>query len=131
MDMFADILPFYKELHAYVRFKLGFIYPKRFDPNGPIPAHILGNTWAQSWQNIFDLVKPYPNTVSIDISAEMKRRNWTVLHMFKTAEEFFVSLGLPRMTPKFWKLSMMKRPKDRHVNCHASAWDFSTGDDFR
>lgn len=131
MNMYNDILPLYKELHAYTRFKLTAKYPNRFDPKGPIPAHIFGNPWAQNWQNIFDLLKPYPAAMASDITGEMRRQNWTVMRMFKTAEEFFTSLGLPKMTKKFWERSMLVKPKSRRAICHGSAWDFSTGDDFR
>ena len=67
------------------------------EKNGPIPAHVLGNMWAQSWGNIVDLVKPYPNKPSIDVTAEMKKQGWTVNTMFKKAEDFFVSMGLDPM----------------------------------
>ena len=26
--------------------------------NGPIPAHLMGNIWAQDWSNIYKLVAP-------------------------------------------------------------------------
>ena len=42
-DLYDQILPLYTELHAYVRDKLWKYYGEQsFDPNGPIPAHILG-----------------------------------------------------------------------------------------
>ena len=53
--------------------------------------------WAQSWGNIADLVKPYPNKPSIDVSQEMNYAGWTVDTMFKKAEDFFVSMGLDPM----------------------------------
>lgn len=52
--------------------------------------------------------------------------------MFTLAEEFFVSLGLEPMPQSFWRDSMMEKPDDgRDVVCHASAWDFGDGKDFR
>ena len=52
--------------------------------------------------------------------------------MFTTAEEFFVSLGLEPMPLSFYRDSMLERPQDgRDVVCHASAWDFSNGQDYR
>jgi len=51
--------PLYKELHAYVRFKLIQKYGAVAErPDGMIPAHLLGNMWAQEWGNIYDLVAP-------------------------------------------------------------------------
>ena len=57
--LWLDLKPFYEELHAYVRFKLRKRYPS-MEEKGPIPAHLLGNMWAQSWVNIYDLVVPFP-----------------------------------------------------------------------
>lgn len=52
--------------------------------------------------------------------------------MFRVAEEFFTSLGLLPMPPEFWAESMLEKPSDgRQVVCHASAWDFYNGKDFR
>lgn len=52
--------------------------------------------------------------------------------MYRVAEEFFVSIGMKPMPDSFWKLSMLEKPEDgRDVVCHASAWDFNNGTDFR
>lgn len=51
--------------------------------------------------------------------------------IFETAEEFFTSLGLIEMPPEFWNKSMLDKPDDREVVCHASAWDFYNKKDFR
>lgn len=51
--------------------------------------------------------------------------------MFQTADEFFTSLGLIPMPAEFWEHSMIEKPLDREVVCHASAWDFYNGKDFR
>lgn len=59
-------------------------------------------------------------------------KNMTVHEMFRTAEEFFVSLGLEPMPASFWNKSVFEKPSDgREINCHASAWDFYDGKDFR
>ena len=47
---------------------------------GPIPAHLLGNMWAQEWGNIYDLVEPYPGegrrstSTKALVDAEVRRR---------------------------------------------------------
>ena len=51
--------------------------------------------------------------------------------MFKTAEEFFTSLGLKKMPQEFWDKSIIVKPADREIVCHASAWDFYNRKDFR
>ena len=65
--LWLDLKPFYEELHAYVRFKLRKHYPSVKEKD-PIPAHILGNMWAQSWVNIYDLVVPFPGNASFSCS---------------------------------------------------------------
>ena len=51
--------------------------------------------------------------------------------MFVISEEFFTSLGLVPMPAEFWNESMIEKPADREVVCHASAWDFYNQKDFR
>ena len=42
--LYDEILPLYQQLHAFVRHKLVQYYnEENLDPDGPIPAHILGN----------------------------------------------------------------------------------------
>lgn len=90
--------PLYEQLHAYVRFKLHNFYGCDIVPkSGPIPAHVLGNMWAQSWTNIGKLARPYPDKPSIDVSEEMKKQGWTAKTMFEKADAFFISMGLEPM----------------------------------
>lgn len=59
-------------------------------------------------------------------------QNYTALKMFQTAEEFFESLTLEGMPDLFWERSIFEKPNDgRDMVCHASAWDFFDGEDFR
>lgn len=131
-DLWKVIEPFYKQLHAFVRRRLIQHYSgKGIQPNGPIPAHLLGNMWSQTWGNIIDIVKPFPDKEFVDVTKNMVKKNMTPLDMFKMSEEFFTSLGLIPMTSEFWNRSIIEKPKDREMVCHASAWDFSDGKDFR
>lgn len=51
--------------------------------------------------------------------------------MFQMSEDFFTSLGLLPTPPEFWSGSIIEKPADREIVCHASAWDFCNGKDFR
>ena len=51
--------------------------------------------------------------------------------MLRLSEEFFTSLGLEPMPDIFWEKSLLVKPDDRDVVCHASAWDFSKHGDVR
>jgi peptidyl-dipeptidase A len=132
-DLFDQVRPLYEQVHAFVRRRLKAVYgASRFPESGHIPAHILGDMWAQTWESIVELVKPFENKTSMDVTNEMIKQNYTVNKMFRTAEDFFVSLGFDAMVPTFWTESMLERPDDgREVVCHASAWDFFDQKDFR
>src|SRR5512143_3748699 len=57
--LWQQVRPLYLSLHAYVRARLVEKYgPAVVQPDGPIPAHLLGNLWAQSWGHIYPLVAP-------------------------------------------------------------------------
>ena len=52
--------------------------------------------------------------------------------MFEKADDFFQSLGLDPVPAEFWEGSIIEKPDDgRDLTCHASAWDFYNGKDFR
>lgn len=87
--------------------------------------------WAQTWSNIEHFTRPYPDKKEIDITQTMKEQNYTILKMFQMSDEFFRSLNLTAMPEKFWKNSIIEKPTDRDIVCHASAWDFYDGEDFR
>merc|ERR1739844_824944 len=66
------------------------------------------------------------------MGGEMIRQGWTPTKMFQKADDFFQSMGLDPMPEKFWSGSILEKPKDgRELTCHASAWDFYNGEDFR
>jgi peptidyl-dipeptidase A len=103
-----------------------------------------GFRWAQQWDDIFDIVAPYKTKASVDVTDEMRRQNYTPDKMFHSADEFFQSIGFDPMTATFWKSmstwsrlvhartdTVMTKPADRTIVCHASAWDMFADDDFR
>src|SRR5438270_2677904 len=51
--LWQQVKPLYDDLHCYVRAQLQKAYGKDKVPDGkPIPAHLLGNMWAQEWANV-------------------------------------------------------------------------------
>lgn len=127
--LLEDIQPLYRSFHAYVRDKLIKKYGANHFKDNLIPAHLLGNMWAQDWGNIDDIVLPYKER--LDVTGEMKRQKYSVKMMFKEAENFFTSIGLKNMTDLFWKNSVFEKLPDKEMVCHASAWDLMQKDDFR
>jgi peptidyl-dipeptidase A len=130
--IWAQVKPLYEALHCYVRAKLQEVYGKARIPDGaPIPAHVLGNMWAQEWSNVYPLVEPYKGVSNLDISAALKAKGYDAIKMVKRGEAFYVSLGLDKLPETFWQRSMFTKPADREVVCHASAWDVTFHDDLR
>ncbi len=124
--------PLYLSLHAYVRSKLREKYGANAVPaNGPIPADLLGNMWAQEWENIYPLVAPKDSDTGFDLTEILKARKTEPKQMVRYGEGFFTSLGFAPLPPAFWERSLFVKPRDREVVCHASAWDVDAVDDLR
>lgn len=89
--------------------------------------------WAQSWINLYSLVVPFPDASDMDITKSLIEQNYTVLKMFEVANEFYTSLGLEsnEICYDVKKGAMITKPSDREVLCHASAWDFCDGKNYR
>lgn len=129
--------------------------------DGMIPADLLGNMWAQEWGNIYDVVAPTDPQLSgfkmIDLEGALKRQIAAndpaaapafaggdlssdaghaaqlaaAKDMVHYGENFFVSLGFPKLPDTFWQRSQFVHPRDEEVVCHASAWDVDQVDDLR
>jgi len=127
---------------------------------GMLPAHLMGNMWQQDWGNLWDVLAPYENAGSLDINAalesryqqihaqklaqatgertpsrladiEQEAREAAARQMTKRAEDFYVSLGMPKLPDSYWENTQFIKPRDRDVVCHASAWDMNMEGDVR
>ncbi len=130
--LWADVKPLYDALHCYTRAKLQTKYGKqRIPDHAPIPAQLLGNMWAQEWNNLFGVLAPYPSEATLDVGIKLKARHWDAAKMTREGEHFFTSLGFDPLPRTFWQRSLLTRPRDREVVCHASAWDVTWSGDLR
>jgi peptidyl-dipeptidase A len=129
--LWEQVRPLYVSLHAYVRMKLRQRYGDQIPANGPIPAHLTGNIWAQDWSNIFPLVSSASADPGYDLTAILKARKMTPVDMVKAGERFYTSIGFAPLPQTFWERSLLAKPRDREVVCHASAWDIDAADDLR
>ena len=130
--LWAQVRPLYVSLHAYVRNKLREKYGDAVvSAAGPIPAHLLGNIWAQSWENIYPLVAPPDADPGDDLARTLAARKTDHFGMVRYGEGFFTSLGFSPLPGSFWDRSLFLKPRDREVVCHASAWDIDSVDDLR
>ena len=128
--IWEQVRPLYLSLHAYVRTRLREKYGEMVPAAGPIPAHLLGNMWAQDWSHIYTLVAPPETAPAYDVT-ELLKKNTDWKQMVKYGESFFTSLGFAPLPGTFWERSLFLRPKDRDVVCHASAWDVDNVNDLR
>ena len=159
--LWGQVQPLYEQLHCYVRGKLNKQYGDELVPKkGPIPAHLLGNMWAQQWSNIYSQVEPYKGVGDLDVTAALKQQRNDEFNqmlaqfkgkptpreiaemehkadaamgvkMTKIAEDFYTSIGFPALPESFYKKSLLQEPRDRSVVCHASAWDMNLKGDVR
>jgi peptidyl-dipeptidase A len=130
--LWEQVKPLYEQLHAYARWKLREKYgPGAVPESGPIPAHLMGNLWAQQWDNLYPLLAPAGADPGYDLTAILRQRKTSPVQMVRYGEGFFTSLGFAPLPATFWTRSLFTRPRDRDVVCHASAWDVDNVDDLR
>lgn len=119
--MVEQMRPLYEQLHTFTKYRLAERYKQPVPKM--IPAHWLGNRWSQAWPGIVE---------GIDLDALFKDKSpeWIV----KQAEEFYVSLGYPKLPQTFWEKSdLYELPPGapRKKNTHASAWHIDLDRDVR
>jgi peptidyl-dipeptidase A len=130
--LWQQVRPFYVSLHAYVRRRLAERYGAAVVPaSGPIPAHLLGNPWAQEWGNIYELVAPPGETGGYNLTERLRAQKMDARAIVRTGEGFFTSLGFAPLPAMFWERSLFSKPADRDVVCHASAWSIDNREDVR
>jgi peptidyl-dipeptidase A len=130
--VWGQVKPLYEALQCHVRAELNEFYGDEIMPaQGPIPAHLLGNMWAQSWENVYDIAGPGEADTGYDLTAILQEREFTPISMVETGEAFFSSLGFAELPDTFWERSLFVKPADRDVICHASAWNVDEVEDLR
>ncbi|MBK9168462.1 MAG: M2 family metallopeptidase [Bryobacterales bacterium] len=129
--LWEQVKPLYVSLHAYVRKRLRAKYGDTVPADGPIPAHLLGNVWAQSWDNIADIAAAPGGAPAYDLTRILRDRRIDARGMVRYGEQFFTSLNFPPLPTTFWDRSLFTKPADRDVVCHASAWNVDNNEDLR
>ncbi len=130
--LWMQVRPLYEALHCHVRAELADEFGSAVVPaDGPIPAHLLGNMWGQSWTNLFEAVGPRSSGTAYDLTRLLQRARVDEVEMVRYGERFFSSLGFEPLPETFWQRSLFVKPADRDVVCHASAWDLDFESDVR
>ena len=130
--LWGQVKPLYDQLHCNTRAALNEEYGDEIQPaDAPIRADLLGNMWGQSWGNIYDLVAPEGGGEGVDLTALLEENGYDQTQMVEVGEKFFTSLGFEPLPDTFWERSLITKPADREVVCHASAWNLDDMDDIR
>jgi len=130
--LWQQVKPLYDSLYTYTRRRLTQQYGDAVVPaTGPIPAHLFGNMWSQDWVNIYSLLKPPTGDPGYDLTKILEARKTDAKQMVRYGEGFFTSLGFEPLPKTFWERSLLLKPQDREVVCHASAWDIDNQKDVR
>lgn len=130
-SVWNEILPLYELLHSYVRRKLRDFYgPDKINRIAPIPSHILGNMYGQSW-NILDVTIPYPGRTYLDVTPAMRAQAYNPLIMFQLAEDFFTSMNMSALPADFWTNSILHETPEHPILCQPASFDFCNGLDYR
>ena len=128
----SKVKPFYDALHCHVRAELNDYYGDDVvSATGPIPAHVLGNQWAQDWSAVYDLVAPESSDLGYNLDQLVEDNVEDAQHIVRIAENFFISLGFEPLPDTFWERSIFTEPVDHQAVCHASAWNLDDQDDLR
>jgi peptidyl-dipeptidase A len=129
--LWGQVKPLYDQLHCYTRRKLNQTYgDKIVSKTGPIPSHLLGNMWAQSWDYLYPELEPYKGVAQIDVTPILAK-SYDAKKMVQMGEAFYTSLGMDPLPETFWQRSQLTKPADKNVVCHASAWDVEFNNDLR
>jgi peptidyl-dipeptidase A len=130
--LWTQLAPMYRNLQCYARARLNDKYGDAVQPRrGPIRADLLGDMWAQSWDNVYDLLAPKNAALGYDLTQALVKQSYDAVKLVKTAESFYTSIGFAPLPPTFWTRSLFVRPRDREADCHASAWDLDSKNDLR
>ncbi|HET6648023.1 MAG TPA: M2 family metallopeptidase, partial [Pyrinomonadaceae bacterium] len=114
--LWQQVKPLYDSLYTYTRKKLIAKYGDQVVPReGPIPAHLFGNMWAQQWNNIYPLLAPAVGDRGYDLTEILKTRNTDAKQMVRYGEGFFTSVGFEQLPGTFWDRSLFVKPMDREV----------------
>jgi peptidyl-dipeptidase A len=116
-----DLQPLYEQVHTWTKHRLASRYKQPVPEK--IPAHWIGNRWAQSWPGLVE-------SANLDELFRGKTPEWIV----QQSERFYTSLGMPSLPASFWEKSdlyALPPGATRKKNTHASAWHIDGEKDVR
>jgi peptidyl-dipeptidase A len=129
--LWAQVKPLYDALHCHVRAELSEKYGKEKVPEGGrIPAHVLGNMWAQDWSNLYPMLEPFPNEPDLDVTKALKAKGYDWKKM-TTAEGFFEPRHGPAARHVLGALDVPEAARARRWSATPAPGTWSLNDDLR
>ncbi|MES2628506.1 MAG: M2 family metallopeptidase [Bacteroidota bacterium] len=122
----VEIYPLYRELHTWARYELASRYKSKNVPDY-LPAHWLPNQWGQDWSALVTVE-------GVDLDSIIKARKYDDKWIVKAAEDYYVSMGFPKLPQVFHdKSDLYPVPAGAGYkkNDHASAWHMDLDKDVR
>ena len=99
---------------------------------GPIPAHLFGNMWAQSWGYLYQELEPFKGVAAIDVTPELVKQKYDAKKMVQMGEAFYTSLGMPPLPDDVLAALDVRASRPARTSCATRARGTSTfSDDLR
>ena len=71
-DIWKQMQPIYEKLHGYARYKFREYWGEdKIGERDPLPAHIFGNMWAQTWENVDSIMQPFDDVSNTTLLGEV------------------------------------------------------------
>ncbi|XP_055849641.1 angiotensin-converting enzyme-like [Episyrphus balteatus] len=119
--------PLYMQLHAFIRNQLNKKYGDSvIKPNGIIPDHLFRQVIAQTWTNASIIEDAFPLAQLPPYEKILKQKHYDATELYKTADEFYKSLGFDSLPENFWG-SQIKMSKNKDEgDCKPSFFDVTS-----
>ncbi|XP_059221145.1 angiotensin-converting enzyme [Stomoxys calcitrans] len=124
-----ELKPFFEQFHAYVRGQLRRKYGEQLiAPQKPYPQHLaeifIGNAFRLEEPD-WHMHLPFDTKIMPNITENLLRKGLTNTQgNFQNAQEFFRSLGMPKLEENFWSDSCLPKADLEDDHCWHKAWKF-------
>uniref|UniRef100_A0A1I8NXE9 Angiotensin-converting enzyme n=1 Tax=Stomoxys calcitrans TaxID=35570 RepID=A0A1I8NXE9_STOCA len=124
-----ELKPFFEQFHAYVRGQLRRKYGEQLiAPKKPYPQHLaeifIGNAFRLEEPD-WHMHLPFDTKIMPNITENLLRKGLTNTQgNFQNAQEFFRSLGMPKLEENFWSDSCLPKADLEDDHCWHKAWKF-------
>ncbi|EDW08251.2 angiotensin-converting enzyme [Drosophila mojavensis] len=112
-EVIWEIMPLYREMHAYLRHSAKLAYPKaNIKDDGAISAPVFDQMLSQAWYSHQIFRTPYPKDQLPSVHHRLEEVLVTPVKINNKATEFFESLGLNKMSSNFYERFLRRMNDD-------------------